>query len=222
MILHEHYDNCDYKKLLSNTDGLKNVSEHNLKKITLDRINYLVKIYNSCPDEVKTEFKRRVEYHLESIYDKKIKITWPNVIDKYIIGKTLRYLRVTAHSVHKLLPVTILLEIELNEAIKECKDKDENNKYTRDKDVIEMYNMYNSLSDSDRLKIKIWILNYLRRDEEFGKKIINNYLLPEVDFYQIMKISKKNIKGKEFIKDLLKELTVVFFNNNIDRKYRLK
>jgi hypothetical protein len=37
-----------------------------------------------------------------------------------------------------------------------------------------------------------------------------------------MKISKKNIKGKEFIKDLLKELTVVFFTNNIDRKYRLK
>ena len=211
------FDNCDLKTFIDIYSKLDSVSPAILKQMVDDRIKYLVNQYNKCPSDVKIKFKKRIELILQHKFNKNSKLAWTNPIDSFIIRKTVAFLSTTGEEKGKLLPVVILLEVELDEAIK---SRQQSIKITRE--FKNAYIMYSSLTEDEKMVIKLWILEYLKQDEEFGKEVIDNYLLPEIDFYEIIKLSKKSIKGKVFLKELLRQIVLSTFTQKNSKVYTIK
>lgn len=93
-------------------------------------------------------------------------------------------------------------------------------KYTANKDNMKIMLMYNDLSDNDKLEVKLWILDYLRRDESFGKEIINQYLDPDIDLYSIIKLSNKNPDGEKFVLKLFRKIIGITLESEIEEKQK--
>ena len=197
---------CDYKRFLRIFSKLPNRSEH----ITLDnidlRVEHLVDKYNSCSNEVKHEFKKRLELILQQNFERRVKLDWPNVIDNFVIKRACYFITRNKETMGKLLPVTILLDIELDEAINYVQQKNKNirsdNKYN------ELPRLYNTLTAEDQVSLKLWILSYFDDKEPLRQEIVEKYLQPDIDFYEIVRLSNKTSRGRRFLLDLMKEVLI--------------
>ena len=196
---------CDHKKFLRIYSKLPNRSEH----IILDnidlRVEHLVNKYNSCSSEVKHEFKKRLELIVQQNFEKSVKLDWPNVIDNFVIKRACYFITRNKETMGKLLPVTVLLDIELDETINYVENQKtirSNNKYS------ELPQLYSTLTAEDQVMLKLWILSYFDKDEPLRQEIVDKYLQPDINFYEIIKLSNKSARGRRFLLDLLKEILI--------------
>ena len=200
---------CDYKKFLRIFSKLPNRSEH----VTLDnidlRVEHLVNKYNSCSDEVKHKFKKRLELIVQQNFDQPVKLDWPNIIDNLVIKRVCYFITRNKDTMGKLLPVTVLLDIELDEVINCVQIK--NKTIRSDCKYSELPKLYNTLTEEDQVSLKLWILPYFDNKEPLGQEIVEKYLQPDIDFYEIIKLSNKTARGKRFLLDLLKEILISKF-----------
>ena len=213
----ETHNNCDLKLLLDNYKVIGRMDRNDLEYLVDNRVDYIVNLYNSSPNNIKTELKKRLGVILYKTYGSKIPV-WPNIIDKLIIHKLCKDINNGVYSLESVLILTILFEIELKEASNINNLSSYEPKYMRDKLNMKMSLLYNNLSDNDKIEVKLWILDYLRKDEDFGKEVIDKYLLPEVDIYSIVKLSKKNPDGEKFITKLFRKLIGITVESESEKK----
>lgn len=200
-------ENANYKEFLKLYAKLPNKSEHIVLDIIDYRINHLVKLYNSCNDCVKHEYKKRLEMILQKSFNTNISLDWPNVLDKFILKNTCNYIAKNRKVFTKLLPITVLLEMELDETIKYC-NKPEYKKFSNRNKYKDLEVLYYGLSEDDKVEIKIWVLSYLNKNYEISKEDISNYLQPDLNIYEIVNLTRKNESGKKFLMELLKEIAI--------------